>query len=112
MLIEGAIRFVESGRRKVGEGDAAGAYDAVVRAQRIVTELLGGLRREHELYGPLSALYIFIHGRLVRGLTRSDVQALDDALRILSHDRETWRQVVEQGRAGVDAPPRSISVTG
>jgi len=98
MLVDGAIRFATRGKEAVEQKDIEAAFNALERAQRIVLELSNGLRREINpgLADQMAALYAFIYRRLVDGNVQRDPQAIDDALRILRHHRETWVLLIEK----------------
>ena len=98
MLLEGAIRFGTRGKEAVERKDVEAAFNALERAQRIVLELSNGLRREinPELVDQMSALYAFVYRRLLDGSVQRDAQAVEDALTILRHQRETWVMLIEK----------------
>lgn len=106
MLLDGAIRFATRGIEAIRARDIEAMFNALDRAQRIVLELTNGLRREvnPELVDQMSALYAFIFRRLVEGNLHRDVQAVEDALRILRHQRETWALLIEKLKQ--EAPSR------
>jgi flagellar secretion chaperone FliS len=92
MLWDGAIRFAEQGKEAIVKKDIEGSYKALVRSQRIVTELTTNLRHEYnpDLCGKLAALYNFIYRRLVDANLTKDPKLVDDALEIMRHQRQTW----------------------
>jgi flagellar protein FliS len=96
MLYDGSIRFARQARDAMGRRDFDESCEKLIRAQRIVVEMQQGLRHEvnPELCAQLNALYQFVYERLVEANMRQDVIALDDALRILDHQRETWRLLI------------------
>lgn len=98
MLYDGAIRFATQGREAVERRDFEQIYEKLSRAQRIVLEMQSGLRHEvnPELCARMSALYHFIHRKLVNGSMLRDVAEIDDALRILKLERETWALLVDK----------------
>ncbi len=98
MLYDGAIRFALKGQEAIRAKDREGAFSALERAQRIVLELAAGLRREinPELVDRMGALYSFIYRRLVDANVNQDEQALEEALRILRYQRETWVLLMEK----------------
>lgn len=98
MLLDGAIRFATRGREAIERKDIEGAFNALERAQRIALELIGGMNRDAnpELVDQMAGLYNFIYRRLVDANMKRDTRAVDDALRILSHQRETWRLLIEK----------------
>ena len=119
MMIEAAIRFSKraQGHWQAGEDDLA--CEALIRAQRIVTELTTGLNREAspELVGKVASVYLFVFRRLMEANFEHDAEKLADAIRVLEVERETWRQVCDQvGRtpeseneAAVILPPLSTT---
>lgn len=132
MLLDGAIRFSLRGRDAIEHGDVEGTFNALERAQRIVLELFNGMRREVNppLVDQMAALYDFIYRRLIDANVHGDARAVDDALRILRHQRETWemlidrisregarpaavtRTVVTPVPSGADVAPEPLSVEG
>jgi flagellar protein FliS len=98
MLFDGAIRFTLRGREALERNDIEGAFNGFERAQRIVLELNNGLRREvnPQLVDQTAAIYDFIYRRLIDANVHRDLQAADDALRILRHQRETWVMLIEK----------------
>ena len=98
MLLEGAVRFATRGKEAIEQKDVEAAFNALERAQRIALELSNGLRREinPELVDQMAALYAFVYRRLLDGSVQRDAQAVEDALRILRHQRETWVMLIEK----------------
>jgi len=98
MLYDGAIRFSLQARDAITAGDIEAGHNLLTRAQRIVTEMENGLRHEvdPELCNRMAALYGFVFGKLVDANIHKDVEALDDALKILRLQRETWALLVDK----------------
>ena len=130
MLLDGAIRFTLRGKEALERNDVEGAFNGFERAQRITLELNNGLRREvnPELVDQMAALYDFIYRRLIDANIHREIEAADDALRILRHQRETWAVLIEklarenaqaipgqstgQPQAGDDSQESSLSIEG
>ncbi len=112
MLIDGAIRFAQRGRAGLEARDYEAAFNGFDRAQQIVIEMNNGLQRDKnpEVVEPMLALNHFIFRRLVDANVRHDLQAVDDALRILRHQRETWEIILDKVRRG-DAPAAPTTPT-
>ncbi|MFO0838382.1 MAG: flagellar export chaperone FliS [Phycisphaerae bacterium] len=92
MLYDGAARFATQGMEAIRRSDFEGSHEALTRAQKIVVALHDGLRREvnPQLVDEMGALYAFVFRRLVDANMNRDVQAAEDALKILRHLRQTW----------------------
>ena len=86
-----------------------------------------GLRHEvaPEICGQMASLYRFVFSKLVDANVNKDVQAVDDALKVLRHQRETWAILADkiqkaqsdespamQHADGVETPQDSISLEG
>jgi flagellar secretion chaperone FliS len=92
MLYDGAIRFTESAKQALRESRWEDAHEATVRAQNIVLEMSSVLDRERQpdLCAKMASLYNFVYRRLVEANLKHDAAAMDDALKILNYQRETW----------------------
>ncbi|NQU25536.1 MAG: flagellar export chaperone FliS [Candidatus Nealsonbacteria bacterium] len=109
MMIEGAIRSAEQARANWTAGDDEGACESLIRAQEIVGELMAALNHEiaPELTGKVASVYMFVFRSLVEANYQHDEKRLDDAVRILEEERQTWRQVCETigSQSSTDDPP-------
>ncbi|HRK31337.1 MAG TPA: flagellar export chaperone FliS [Tepidisphaeraceae bacterium] len=108
MLYDGAIRFTDQGKSSLEKKDYEGVYNALSRAQKILTELQCGLKHDvaPELCGKLSALYTFVFRKLVDASIHHQMEPIDEALQILRYQRETWVLLLDQlgkAKAGVAA---------
>jgi len=92
MLYDGAIKFAEEARHALIDDRLEDSHNALIRAQNIVLELSSGLNHEMDpgLCGKLASLYNFIYRRLVEANLNRDATAIDDALKVLTYQRETW----------------------
>jgi flagellar secretion chaperone FliS len=124
MLYDGAIRFALQGRDAILRKDFEQTYEKLTRAQNILLEMQTALRPEvnRELCERMSGLYAFVYRKLVDASMNRDPSQVDDALKILRHQRETWAILVEKinterGHAEGSAeaapvPAGSLSVEG
>ncbi len=101
MLYDGAIRFAEQARAALVRRDFDTSCEKLIRAQNIVVEMRNSLRHEvnPSLCERMAALYDFIYGRLVDANIRHRPDAIDDALKVLNHQRETWRMLLDKLRS-------------
>lgn len=98
MLLDGALQYA---RRAIAHWEAGRIYEggeAVIGCQRIVTELLRGLRPEQapELVAQVTSLYHYVFRTLMEASSQRDAAKVNAAISILEIERETWRQVCEQ----------------
>ncbi len=125
MLYDGAIRFARQARQALADRDFESSCESLLRAQQIVLEMESGLRPEvnASLCEQVGALYRFVYSRLIDANMKRDVKAVEEALRILEHQRETWRLLIEKTRdeehppsggqppeSGTKAPAESLTV--
>jgi flagellar protein FliS len=98
MLLEGAVKFCRQGRHALTTRNFEGMYDALTRAQRIVLELSNALNHKvnAELCERLAALYTYIYKRLVDTNIERDISALDEAIKLLDYERETWVMAIRK----------------
>lgn len=98
MLYDGAIRYALQARDALGEKDYERSHDRLTRAQNIIAELQAGLNYDvnRELCERVSSVYGFLHNKLIEANVRHDSEAIDDALKVLRIERETWRILVDK----------------
>jgi flagellar protein FliS len=98
MLYDGAIRFALQGRDALVKKDYETAYLRLTRSQNIVMEMLNGLNYEvnAELCQRMASIYNFIYRKLVDACVHRKTDEVDDAVRVLRMERETWQMLVDK----------------
>lgn len=98
MLFDGVVRFCEQARPHLESKQFDKSHDLICRAQKIVVELQSSLKHDvdRDLCGKLSALYVYIYKQLVQANVKHDVTALDEAVKQLKFQRETWEMLLGQ----------------
>jgi flagellar protein FliS len=98
LLLDAALRMANRTRQYWQEGRFERAIESLDRAQSIVAEMRAGIKYEAagELAERVSMIYEFIFRSLVDAGCQRDEKKLDDAIRILEIERETWRQVCDK----------------
>lgn len=112
MLYDGAIRYATQGREAILRKDYEQIYEKLTRAQHVIMEMQVGLRSEvnEELVERMSALYNFIYRKLVDACVHRNASDVDDALKILRHQRETWVMLIEKINEERGAQQKTASV--
>ncbi len=111
MLYDGAIRFALQGRDAIEKKEHETSFEKLTRAQNIVLEMQNGLNYEvnRPLCERMAGLYNFIYRKLIDANVHRNVADVDDALKVLHMERETWRILVEKvsrlQKDGETAPP-------
>ena len=117
MLYDGAIRFSMQARDALERKDYETSYERLTRAQHIILEMLNGLDHDvnPDLCERVASIYNFLYRKLVDASVERKVEHIDDALKVLRIERETWQMLVDKlGRAReagelVDAAPGTDS---
>ncbi len=107
MLYDGALKFCRQAKVAIEQKQLEDSYQNLVRAQKIVLELSTSLKHsvEPELCGKLSALYTFIYRKLVDANIQRDTAAIDEAVKLLEYERETWVMLMEKISGHAAAAP-------
>lgn len=96
MLIDGAMRFARQAREAHALGNMYGFSSGLERARDIVTELISGIRPGTSAITEATlALYAFVFKSLGEAQLLKEAAKIDDALRVLEEERQTWLAVCE-----------------
>jgi flagellar protein FliS len=98
LLIEAAIKNIHRTKQAWQESRYDVGVESLTIAQDIISEILCSLDMEGNpaIAKQLASIYLFIFRRLAEGGMWHDETKLDDALRVLNSERETWRQVCDK----------------
>ncbi|HEX7008819.1 MAG TPA: flagellar export chaperone FliS [Phycisphaeraceae bacterium] len=98
MLYDGALRFCRQAQAAMAQRKYEESYNCLMRAQKIVLELSTSLNHQADpdLCSRLAALYTFIYRRLVDANMSRDAAIIDEAIRLLTYERETWQMLLEK----------------
>jgi flagellar protein FliS len=98
MLIEAAIKNIHRTKQAWNDLRYDDGIETLSRAQDIIAEILCSLDKDRspEIAPKLASIYLFIFRRLAESGMSHDEQKLEDALRVLNSERETWRLVCEK----------------
>ena len=117
MLLEGAVKFARQGREGMVTKHHEQAFTGLSRARDIVVELMTSIRPDTEstLRERVKGLYAFIFKQLVDASFEKDVAKVDDAIRLLEYEVETWKMALEQAaqeRGNAPAPVQTGAAAG
>jgi flagellar protein FliS len=98
MLYDGVVRFTEQARAALEKKEWETSYNMISRAQKIITELTCTLRHDvdPELCTKLAALYNYAYRKLVEASVEHKIESIDEALKILRYQRDTWALLLDQ----------------
>jgi flagellar protein FliS len=115
MLYDRLIGCLQEGRTALAEGRPGDAQAPLIRAQRIISELLSALDPGGgEVTANLHSLYVYCLATIEKAKTGHDPIMLDAPAQVLETLRGSWRDVAEkterQGQALVE--PSLLSAGG
>jgi flagellar protein FliS len=96
MLYDGAIKFCRQASHATAQADHEAMYHALLRAQKIVLELMNSLNHkvDPDLCDKLTALYSYVYRRLVDASLERDAEAIDECLKLIEYERQTWLMLI------------------
>lgn len=100
MLYDGAIRFLSLAREKMISGDLEVRHTFLLKAQRILSELMGSLDMEQggEVAANLQRVYAFMLHHLVEANLYDRPENIEEVIRMLRDLRDSWAQIDQQVR--------------
>ena len=116
MLYDGAIKYCHQAMKAVDAKDIEESYNCLMRAQKIVMELSTSLNHETapDICDKLSALYTYIYRLLVDANLQKDNKLIDEALKLLEYEKQTWQMLMDKIAAdgGSTNQVDQVNVTG
>jgi flagellar protein FliS len=107
MLYDGCLKFCRLGgeQLKKDRPDFEAVYENFMRAQKIVLELSTSLNHgvAPDLCDKLASLYTYIYRLLVDANLERDAAKVDEAIKLLEYERETWLLYMQKN-AGAPEP--------
>jgi len=109
MLYDGAIRFCSMAIEAMQTGDREGQHINLLRAQNILSELMGSLdcKVGGEVAENLMRLYLYLYEQLVLANMKDQIAPIKQTLVMLQDVRETWREIEGQTAPSAPEPERS-----
>jgi flagellar protein FliS len=98
MLYDGAIRFLSVAREKMTTEELEARHTNLLKAQRIIAELLASLDKENggEVAANLSRLYTFMLQELVEANLHDRSEPIETVIGMLRELRGAWAEVESQ----------------
>ena len=98
MLFDGAVRFCEQARVALEKNHYEQGHKALTDAQAIVNQLISALNHtvNEDLCNKLKSLYVYAYKNLVDANINHKMESLDEGLKVLKYQRETWMLLMQQ----------------
>ena len=98
LLYDGAIKFCNLAVMAIEKKDIQGAYDNIVRVQRIIEEFRSTLNRDYPVAEDFDRVYSYLSKRLVEANLKKDKEILEEVNLHLHSMRDTWKEVMKQNK--------------
>ncbi|MFU0800391.1 MAG: flagellar export chaperone FliS [Xylanivirga thermophila] len=95
MLYNGCIKFTKQAIVAIQKQDMQCANTAILKAQDIVSELMGSLDMQYDISKDLMAIYDFIVTSLIDANIKKDENVLKEVLELMTELRDTWGQAIK-----------------
>ena len=98
MLYEGAIKFGNMAVMGMKQKDIEKAHINLKKVQRIVAEFRATLDMKYPVAQDFENVYAYIARRLIEANIKKDVEILEEVLEHLREMRNTWEEVMKNGK--------------
>ncbi len=98
MLYNGCLKFIKLARKAIEEKNIEEKNTNLLKAQKIIQELMVTLNMDYEVAKNMMAMYDYIHRRLIETNITNDLAILDEVEGYVTEFRDTWKQVIQINR--------------
>ena len=95
MLYDGALRFMDAGRKAMVSGDLSLQNTSLQKAQKIIFELMSciDMKEGGEIARNLLGIYTYVVNELVEANIKDHPDSVERCMKIMSDLRESWVQL-------------------
>jgi flagellar protein FliS len=98
MLYNGCIKFIQQARDAMKEKKIEEKNEYLLKAQRIIQELMVTLNMDIPISKNMMQLYDYMYRRLIDANVKNDISILDEVEGFVVEFRDTWKQVIQLNR--------------
>ena len=98
MLYDGAIKFCNIANASIEKNDIEKAHNNIVKAENIIAEFRATLNFKYPVAQDFENVYAYIARRLIEANIKKDVEILEEVLEHLREMRNTWEEVMKNGK--------------
>lgn len=98
MLYNGCLKFITLGKQAIESNNIEAKNMNILKAQKIIHELMVTLDMDQEISNNLLQLYDYLHRQLVQANLKNDVAILDEVAGFVTEFRDTWKEVIQINR--------------
>ncbi|MCM3663581.1 flagellar export chaperone FliS [Mesobacillus subterraneus] len=98
MLYNGCLKFINLAKNGIENKDIETKNTNILKAQKIIQELMVTLNMDLEVSQNMMSLYEYINHRLIEANIKNDVAILHEVELFVMEFRDTWKQVIQLNR--------------
>ncbi|ACJ34924.1 flagellar export chaperone FliS [Anoxybacillus flavithermus] len=98
MLYNGCLKFIAQAKKAIEEKDIEARHTNLLKAQKIIQELMVTLNMEYEVAKSMMTMYDYMYRRLVEANIKSDIAILEEVEGYVKEFRDTWKEVIQINR--------------
>ncbi|MDQ0244747.1 flagellar protein FliS [Bacillus fengqiuensis] len=98
MLYNGCLKFMKLARTAIEQKDIEAKNENLLKAQKIIQELMVTLNMDVAMSKTMMAMYDYINRRLIEVNMTNDLTILDEVEGYVTEFRDTWKQVIQLNR--------------
>ncbi|AZB44511.1 flagella export chaperone FliS [Bacillus sp. FJAT-42376] len=98
MLYNGCLKFIKQARTAMEQKQIEAKNTSLLKAQKIIQELMVTLNMELEVSKNMMSLYEYMNRRLMEANLGNDTAILDEVEGYVTEFRDTWKQVIQLNR--------------
>jgi flagellar secretion chaperone FliS len=98
MLYNGCLKFIHLAKNSIVEKNIEVKNTNLLKAQKIIQELMVTLNMELEVSKNMMSLYDYLNRRLIEANIKSDIGILNEVEELITDFRDTWKQVIQLNR--------------
>jgi flagellar secretion chaperone FliS len=98
MLYNGCLKFINHAKNAIQLKDIETKNTNILKAQKIVHELMVTLDMDIEVSQSMMSLYDYMNRRLIEANIKNDTAILEEVEVLVTDFRDTWKQVIQMNR--------------
>ncbi|MFD4816401.1 flagellar export chaperone FliS [Peribacillus butanolivorans] len=98
MLYNGCLKFITLGKKAIAEKNFQEKNTNLIKAQKIIQELMVTLKIDLAISKELMSLYDYLNRRLIEANIKSDLDILEEVEGFVIEFRDTWKEAIQLNR--------------
>lgn len=98
MLYNGCLKFLNLAQKAIQEKNIEAKNTNLLKAQKIIQELMVTLNMDYEVSKNMMSLYDYINRRLIEVNVKNDLAILKEVEGHVTEFRDTWKEAIQLNR--------------